>query len=124
MKKNVIVCLALLISALGFSQSKPANGLVVKETPKVEQVSVVVTVDSAEEVESTFKLEDIKELIASSDDNETITFKIICNGKEMSNGLKSHMSYKVEGNSDDVEGFLKSVEKIKSSAIKYYQNKN
>jgi len=124
MSKNLMTCLALLITTIGFSQSKSISGVVTENTTKIENVSVTVTVDSAEEIESTFKLESIKEIIESSKDNETISFKIICNGDKMSNGEKSQMSYKTEGNSNDTEGFLKSIEKIRASAIKYYKNKN
>jgi len=121
--KNLITCLALLLTTFAFSQSKSINGKIVDDTPKVERVSVTVTVDSAEEIESTFKLENIKEIIESSEDNETMSFKIICNGDKMSNGKKTSMSYKVEGNSNDKESFLKSVKKIRTSAIKYYKNR-
>ncbi|MFP4847004.1 hypothetical protein [Winogradskyella sp. PE311] len=122
--KNLITSLALVVTILGFSQSKSINGMVVKEMTKVENVSITVEVDSAEEIKETFKIESIKEILESSSDNETIGFKIICNGDKMSNGKKSHISYAIEGNSDDIEGFLKSVEKIRSSAINYYKNKN
>ncbi len=122
--KNLIMSLALVITMLGFSQSKSINGAVAKEQPKLEDVSVTVTVDSAEEIESTFQVEDIKEILESTDENETITFKIICNGRTMSNGEKSHTSYSVEGNSNRPEAFLKSIEKIRTSAISYYNNKN
>lgn len=120
--KNLIVCLALVVTTLGFSQTKTVLGEV-KETTKVESMSVTVTVDSLEEIESTFKIEDIKEILDMSEANETISFKIVCNGETMSNGKKAHMSYAIEGNTDEPEAFLKSVEKIRNSAIKYYTNK-
>lgn len=122
--KNLITCLVVLVTTLGFSQSKSINGVVTEHTTKIENIALIVTVDSAEEIESTFKLDSIKEILESSNDNETISFKIICNGDEMSNGKKSRMSYAIEGNSNDTESFLKSVEKIRASAIKYYKNKN
>lgn len=121
--KKLIACLALVVTTLGFGQTKTVLGEV-KETTKVESMSVTVTVDSLEEIESTFKIEDIKEILDMSDANETISFKIVCNGETMSNGKKAHMSYAVEGNSDEPEVFLKSVEKIRNSAIKYYTNKH
>jgi hypothetical protein len=124
MSKNLITSLALLITISGFSQSKLMNGMVVKETTRVENVSVEVTVDSAEEIESTFKVEDIKDILESSNDNETLSFKITCNGDKMSNGNKSSLSYKIEGSSNDLESFLMGIEKIRTSAINYYSNKN
>ncbi len=123
MFRNVITNVVLLSSILGFGQSISAKGMIVKETIKIENVAVTVTVDSAEELESTFKLDDIKELIEDAGKNETFTFKIICNGKPMSNGVKSHISYKVEGDSEDIDSFFKSVETIRSAAINYYNSK-
>ena len=122
--KNLITSLALIITVIGFGQSKSINGEVTNEQPKLEDVSVTVTVDSAADIESTFKVEDIKEILESTDANETLSFKIICNGKRMSSGNKSHVSYSVEGNSNKPEEFLKGVEKIRASAINYYNNKN
>jgi len=120
--KKLVTCLALVITSLGFGQSKTVLGEA-KDTTKVENISITVTVDSLEEIESTFKIEDIKEILTMSEANETIGFKIVCNGETMSNGKKAHMSYSIEGNSDEPEAFLKSIEKIRNSAIKYYTNK-
>lgn len=122
--KKLFIVASLLFSAFGFSQSHLVNGVLVEETPILENVSITVTVDSSDEIESTFNVEDIKRIIDDSKDNETVSFKIICNGKEMSNGEKSHVSYKIEGNSNKKESFLKGVEKIRTSAINYYNNKN
>lgn len=122
--KNVITSLVLLMTALGFSQTTIKQEAEIIKTVKVENVDVVVTVDSAEEIESTFTIEDIKEMLDLSENNETVSFKIVCRGDYMSNGNKSSISYKVEGNSNDSDNFLKSVEKIRTSAIKYYNNKN
>ena len=122
--KNVITSLALLISIIGFGQSKSISGEVTETQPTLENVSVTVTVDSAAEIESTFQVEDIQDILESTADNETLSFKIICNGKTMSNGEKSHMSYMVEGNSNQPQVFLKSIEKIRASALNYYKNKN
>jgi len=122
-RNYVLIGLIFLSSVKGFSQSATTNGVVVKEVTKVENMSIAITVDSAEDLESTFQVEDIKEIVGDLSEDETISFKIICNGKKMSNGVKSHISYKIDGNSDDTEGFLKSVEKIRTAAINYYNNK-
>jgi hypothetical protein len=122
-KNYVLIGLIFLCSVKGFSQSVTTNGVVVKEVTKVENMSIAITVDSAEDLESTFKVEDIKEILEDLGEDETISFKVTCNGKKMSNGVKSHISYKIDGNSDDTEGFLKSVEKIRTAAINYYNNK-
>jgi hypothetical protein len=118
MSKNISISLAFLITISGFSQSKLVNGTVVKETTRVENVSLEITVDSAEEIKSTFKFEDFREILELSDDDDVVSFKIICNG------VKSHVSYKIEGNSNDKEAFLFGIEKIRTAAINYYNNKN
>jgi len=122
--KNLITSLALLVTLLGFSQSKSTNGMVVKETVSVNNVSVVVTVDSVDDIKSTFKIEDFKEILDLSDDDEVVSFKIICNGDKMTSGVKSHVSYKIEGNSNDKEAFLFGIEKIRTAAMNYYNSKN
>ncbi len=130
MKKNLIICLALLISTVGFSQShsikKDINGeaTYINEEIKLKNVAIEVTVDSEEEIKSTFTTKGLKELLDETEDGEEISFKIICNGEKMSNGLKSHMSYTVKGNTDNKEDFLKRIKKIRKAAIKYYKNKN
>lgn len=119
--KNVITILALVASLLGFGQSESLKGKA-KETSKVESVSIAVTVDSVEELESTFKTEDIKKMIEATNENETYSFTITCNGEVMSNGEKSKVTYSVEGNSNQPEKFLRSVEVIRTTAINHYKN--
>lgn len=128
MNKNLIICLALLISTFGFSQSHSikkdinANATYVNEEIKLKNVNIEVTVDSAEEIKSTFSTKGIKELLDETDEGEDISFKIICNRVKMSNGSKSHVSYEVKGNTDNKKEFLKRIKKIRKSAIKYYKN--
>lgn len=121
--KNLITILALLISTYGISQTKSVNGTATIQDLKIHGLNVSVDVDSVEEIESTFSVKDIKEILNHVSDNEEVSFEIVCNGKPMSSGVKSHVSYKVKGNTDDIKGFLKSVKKIRKAAIKYYKAK-
>ncbi len=121
--KNLITILALIISVTVFSQSRTGKGVMVNEKTKVESVSITVTTDSVEELNSTFQLKDIEKIISSNGKNGIFSFKIICNGKETPKALKSQVTYKVEGNSADTQSFLKNVEKIRTTAINYYKNK-
>lgn len=73
---------------------------------------------------STFKIEDFVEILNEAQPNEDITFELKCNGKKMTNGTNSSMSYTIHGNTNEKEKFLASVEKVRSSAIKYYKTKN
>jgi hypothetical protein len=115
-----VIILFLCSSTSGFGQSKNTKGLVVNEMVKVESMAITVTIDSAEELESTFKLDDLSKILNESGKNQTISFELICNGEKMSDGVKSHLSYKVQGNSDEPEEFLKRVEKVRIAAINYY----
>lgn len=122
--KKIITVLSLLIATVSFAQTnltgnaKAANGEI-----KIEKFSIEVIIDSLEEAESTFKTEDIMELLEMSDENEELSLKIVCNGETMSNGKKSNMSYTVKGNTNDKDGFIQNAEKIRNAAINYYKNK-
>lgn len=120
--KNLILPLVLFVSFLGYSQSRSAEDIDLRKETKVESFGIVATVDSLEELESTFTVNDIKEMFDLTDKNQAVSFKLVCNGDLMSNGKKSNMSYKVEGTANEEEIFLKRVEKIRKAAIKYYQN--
>jgi hypothetical protein len=89
---------------------------------KISNLEVVVTVDSAKDIENTFKVEDIKEILNEADPNEAISFSLVCNRTMMSNGKKSTMTYKIEGNTGEPEEFLTLVSRLRTSAIKYYNN--
>ena len=88
---------------------------------KVESMAIKVSVDSAEDLESTFKLDDLNKILNESKENQIISFEIICNGGKMSDGVTSYLSYKIQGNSDEPEEFLKKLEKVRIAAINYYK---
>ena len=120
MKNLIAIFLSVLFVTISYSQTDQNNS---KEI-KIEKLHIEVTVDSAEELDATFKLDEIKQILDEIEDGEEISFKIICNGEVLSNGVKSNMTYKVNGNSENSESFLKSVEKIKKAAIKYYKRRS
>ncbi len=122
MKTIKLSVLAILLS-LRFIVAAQSN-VEKSELVKIESFSIKVEVDSAEEVESTFKIEDFVEILNEAQPNEDITFELKCNGKKMTNGTNSSMSYTIHGNTNEKEKFLASVEKVRSSAIKYYKTKN
>jgi hypothetical protein len=120
--KTVFTFLALFIATVSFSQAQNLEAKVTTQETKITDLSVSVKVDSAEEVESTFNMKDIKKILREIEDGGDISFEIICNGDEMSNGTKSTLSYRVNGNKSDIKGLLKSIKKIRKAAIKYYNN--
>ncbi|WP_204346935.1 hypothetical protein [Psychroserpens algicola] len=121
--KTVITIIGLLITTLGFSQTNNIEANFTTQDTKIRNLNVSVSVDSAEDVASTFNMKDIKTILNEVADNEDVSFEITCNGDVMSNGAKSTVSYRVNGNTKDIKGFLKSVKKIRKAAIKYYNNK-
>ncbi|MFK7781321.1 hypothetical protein [Psychroserpens sp.] len=122
MKLGVTI-FTVLFTLFSFSQTEGVDSKITESNLEINDLSVSVTVDSAEEVESTFKIKDIKNLLKESVDVENVSFEIICNGDVMSNGEKSTLTYKVNGDSNDIDGFLQSVKKMRKAAIKYYKNK-
>jgi len=122
--KALFTVLSLTIATLTFGQTNlTGTSLSHSDDVKVESMSIHVKVDSAEEIASTFKTADIESILDELKPAEAILFKITCNGKTMSNGIKSHASYAVKGNTNDKEGFVKRVKKMRKAAINYYKNK-
>lgn len=123
--KKLMTSLCLFVIALSFGQtgSKSLQSTTQIEKPELNSIAIQVQVDSAEDLENTFNIEDLKEVFALSAEDQDITLKIICNGEPMSNGVKSSMSYKIKGNTSDIDSFLKQAEKIRNGAIGYYNSK-
>ncbi len=119
MSKILIASLTLLISQVGFSQSQTELDKV-----KVEAFSIEVTIDSVEELESTFKEQDLEELFKISNDNVDITFKLNCSFEETKDKVKGSMTYTVKGKTNEKENFLKGIKKVKATALKFYNLKN
>jgi len=121
--KTVFTFLGLLIATVTCGQAQNLEANVTTENTKITNLSVSVTVDSAEEVESTFKMKDIKKILNEVEEDEDISFEITCNGDNISGGVTRKVSYRVTGNSNDKKSFLERIRKIRKAAITYYNNK-
>ncbi|MFT5849044.1 MAG: hypothetical protein ACJARX_002072 [Psychroserpens sp.] len=121
--KTVFTFLGLFIATVSFSQAQNLDGKVITENTKITNLSVSVTVDSAEEVEATFNMKDIKTILNEVEGDEEISFEITCIGEKLSEGVTRKVSYRVTGNSKDKKNFLKSIMRIRKAAIKYYNDK-
>ncbi|MGK0324197.1 MAG: hypothetical protein ACJAR4_002246 [Psychroserpens sp.] len=121
--KTVFTFLGLFIATVSFSQAQNLDGKVITENTKITNLSVSVTVDSAEEVEATFNMKDIKTILNEVEGDEEISFEITCIGEKLSEGVTRKVSYRVTGNSKDKKNFLKSIKRIRKAAIKYYNDK-
>ena len=112
--KTVITFLGLLIATVTCGQAQNLEANVTTENTKITNVSVSVTVDSAKEVESTFKMKDIKKILNEVEGGEELSFEITCNGDNISEGVSRKVSYRVTGNSNDKKRFLESIKKIRT----------
>jgi hypothetical protein len=121
--KTVFTALGLFIATVSFSQAQNLEGKATTEGTKITNLSVSVTVDSAEEVEATFNMKDIKNILNEVEGDEEISFEITCKGEKMSEDVTRKVSYRVTGNSKDKKSFLKSIKRIRKAAINYYNKK-
>ncbi|RCW94047.1 hypothetical protein [Winogradskyella arenosi] len=117
--KKACTYLVLLITVVGYSQSK-----VEENTLKMDGINIEVTIDSVEDLESTFKPEDIDELFKMMTNNEELSLTLNCSFSEVKNNLKGSMTYSVIGRTNEKAKFLKNIEKIKATALKFYNLKN
>lgn len=117
--KILIKLLVILTLSLTSTQAQNLTAKI-----NTSEVKIEVEVDSAEEIESTFTIDDFESLLNEADEGEELSFKIKCNGEKMSNGVKSSMSYEIKGNTSDKKTFLESIKKLREAAIKYYKSKN
>ncbi|SEP68517.1 hypothetical protein SAMN05421824_0053 [Hyunsoonleella jejuensis] len=120
--KNLVTILALISFTFASAQNTTLEGDISKDKVTFENLNISVTVNSAEDIKRTFDVSDIKNIVLDVDDNEALSFTVTCeNTAENSN---SHLTYKVKGNTNDLDGFIKSIKLIRKSAIKYYKNKS
>ena len=122
--KILIKLLVILTLSLTSTQAQNLTVKINTSEVKIENIKIEVEVDSAEEIESTFTIDDFESLLNEADEGEELSFKIKSSGEKMSNGVKSSMSYEIKGNTSDKKTFLESIKKLREAAIKYYKSKN
>ncbi|TBN02348.1 hypothetical protein EYD45_11590 [Hyunsoonleella flava] len=118
--KNLVTML-FLICVCSISAQTKMDEEVSKTIVKFENLDISVTVNSLDDIKSTLDVNDIKAILADVDDNESLSFAMTC--KDETEGSNGYVTYKVKGDTDDIDSFIKSVKVIKKSAIKYYKNK-
>ena len=118
--KKLFTILSLSLGIIGFAQETNYN-LNDAET-SVSNIAMEVTVDSVEDLESTFKMKDLKEMLEFTGSKD-MTFKLTCRGELMSNGEYSTMSYEVEKGDMSDKQFIRLVKELQKSAIEYFNNK-
>lgn len=122
--KTVIKFLICVMTTVGMAQTVTTVELEEEKEVKINEISVSISVDSAEEVMSTFDIKDIKELIAEVESNKDLNFEITCNNQNTTSGTPSSLTYRIKGNSDDQKKFIKGIKELRQAAIKYYKNKS
>lgn len=122
--KTTFTILCLLFATISFAQPQQSSHYSKKiVVTKVTDFKISVSVNSLEDVESKFAINDLKVILNDLQDNENVSFELVCNGDYMSNGDKSTLSYTVNGQTSELKNFLKAVKKIRKGAINYYKNK-
>jgi hypothetical protein len=119
MSKKVFICFFVLLSTLGYSQSKIAN-----QNTKIEAFSIEVSVNSAEEIETALSPKNLEAFFKLIEADEGMTFKLNCSFNETKDKLKGDMTYTVKGKGSDKKQFVKNVEKAKTTALKFFNLKN
>ena len=122
--KTVFTFLGLFIATVTLSYAQEVKGQLTMDDIEVKDLKISVSVDSAEEIKEVFDIKDIRELLKEVSHNEEVTFELICNGEMMSNGKKSSLTYKIDGNTNNIKDFIKRVKNIRKGAINYYNNKD
>lgn len=114
---KILITVITLTSFLISSAQSPS----MNESMDLKNFSINVSVDSLKDLNATFTISDFKDILKEVSPNETIYFKLTCNNQSKDNS--NNISYKITGNSNEPEVFLKRIQKVKVSAIKYYNNK-
>jgi len=121
--KTLVTFLGLFIATLTVSQAQDLEAQLTTQDVEITDFSVSVTVDSAKEVETVFKMKDIKNILEHVGEDQEITFEITCKDKHQDSKMQRKMSYRAKGNSNDKKAFLKVIKKIRKASIAYYTNK-
>jgi hypothetical protein len=114
--KNMVTLLFLLVA--GFCNSQETSD----DPVLLENIGITFTIESVKELQE-LDLGDIKSIMEGSATNHPIKLEIVCNDKlHYGNARLNNASFKIEGNSNDIDGFMKNARKLKNSMRKFYKN--
>jgi hypothetical protein len=117
--KTLVTILGLSLGSMLFAQ-KTSMTNAVNHKQINQEVTMEVTVDSAEDLEQTFKVQDIIDLMEMAE-GSSARFKLTCRGERMSNGEFATMSYAIEKGDISDKEFVKMVKQLRKAAIAYYK---
>ena len=107
----------LFCSALFFAQNNSKKNELIFEDLKLE-----ITIDSYNDTKD-INLNDIKSIFKQSKINQPIEFKVHCNNiTSIESSIITNLSFSVNGNSNEIDSFMKKIKTIKKSMKKYYHN--
>ena len=118
--KNTLSILLFMLSITCFSQSSELK--ISNEDVKFENLKIKLTIDSAESLK-TFNLNEIESIFKDSEANEPLQLEVVCKDNSVKNTTNQMMSYKINGNSNDIKAFMKNAKKMKKAIKKYYKNR-
>jgi len=114
--KKLFTIFGLIAGVVAFAQEN--NVKISLDETQFNEVSMELTIESAEDLEETFKMEDLVELMDMSN-GKSAKFKLTCRGERMTNGEFSTMSYAIEQGNMTEKEFIRVVKKLRKSAIQY-----
>jgi len=120
LKITMTICLALF-SLIGFSQTQNQTLNVSQGETTVTNLKIEINVASLQELEKSFKIKDLNEIFSELDNEGDVEFRITCTkASDYDKSKTKEISYKIVGDADEKEAFLKMAERIYNSAKKYY----
>ena len=118
--KHLIIIGLLIVNSLGFAQNELNSSTETSSKYEIHDLGMSVSVDSAEELKSVLTLESITQFTEMATTDETITFELKCNYKNLNENRTFFKSYKIVGSTGNLNDFLKLIEKTKTSALNDY----
>lgn len=115
--KNTITLLLITCSSFIFAQESTTE-----HKQFLEKLKIEITLDSFDDIKD-INISDIKSIFNQSKSDQPLEFNVHCNNSNiLSTQLKSNLSIKIDGNSNDLEAFYKQILTIKKNIKKYYNN--
>ena len=118
--KHLIIIGLLIVNSLGFAQNELNSSTETSSKYEIHDLGMSVSVDSAEELKSVLTPESITQFTEMATTDETITFELKCNYKNLNENRTFFKSYKIVGSTGNLNDFLKLIEKTKTSALNDY----
>lgn len=118
--KHLIIIGLLIVNSLGFAQNELNSSTETSSKYEIHDLGMSVTVDSAEELKSVLTPESITQFSEMASTDETITFELKCNYKNLNENRTFFKSYKIVGSTGNLNDFLQLIEKTKTSALNDY----